>query len=75
MKKIVLKVAYIGSAYYGFQRQPDLPTVEGELINALKEANVIEDPRRRGSRLLGERIKESIHLAISWRFSHPMRFM
>ncbi|BAW31614.1 MAG TPA: tRNA pseudouridine(38-40) synthase TruA [Methanothermobacter sp.] len=45
MKKIVLKVAYIGTAYHGFQRQPDLPTVESELINALKEANIIESPR------------------------------
>ncbi|MBC7100112.1 MAG: tRNA pseudouridine(38-40) synthase TruA [Methanobacteriales archaeon] len=45
MRKIALKIAYIGTRFYGFQRQPDLPTVEGELISALQEAGLIEDPK------------------------------
>lgn len=44
MKKIALKVAYIGTNYHGFQRQPDVPTVEGKLLDALKEAGVIRSP-------------------------------
>lgn len=28
------RVAYDGRAYHGFQRQPDVPTIEGELIEA-----------------------------------------
>jgi len=46
MKKIALKVAYLGTRFYGFQRQPGLPTVEGEIISALQEAGLIEDPRK-----------------------------
>lgn len=29
------RLAYDGTAYHGFQRQPDVPTVEGELFTAL----------------------------------------
>jgi tRNA pseudouridine38-40 synthase len=44
MVKIAFKVAYIGTNFYGFQRQPDLPTVEGELFKAFKRAGVMDDP-------------------------------
>ena len=37
MKRIRLTVAYDGTAYCGFQLQPELPTVEGELNRALTE--------------------------------------
>jgi tRNA pseudouridine38-40 synthase len=43
MVKTAFKVAYMGTTFYGFQRQPNLPTVEGELIRAFKRAGVIED--------------------------------
>ncbi|MDD4961644.1 MAG: tRNA pseudouridine(38-40) synthase TruA [Candidatus Marinimicrobia bacterium] len=36
MKRIVLLMEYDGSAYAGFQLQPDLPTIQGELEKALK---------------------------------------
>lgn len=41
--RIALKVAYIGAGYHGFQVQPDVKTVEGELLNALTELNIIKD--------------------------------
>ncbi len=44
MSKTAFKVAYIGTHFHGFQRQPQLPTVEGELIKAFKRAGVMEDP-------------------------------
>lgn len=44
MRKILLRVAYIGTGYHGFQRQPDVPTVEEKLLDALKEAGLIEGP-------------------------------
>lgn len=37
MKRIRLTVAYDGTAYCGFQLQPEQPTVEGELNRALSE--------------------------------------
>jgi len=43
MRRVALKVAYIGTDFHGFQRQPNQKTVEGELILALKEANLIDD--------------------------------
>jgi tRNA pseudouridine38-40 synthase len=39
--KIALKLAYIGDNYYGFQRQPDLITVDFEVRKALERIGVI----------------------------------
>lgn len=43
MIRVALKVAYLGTDFHGFQRQPNLRTVEGELINALKESGTIDN--------------------------------
>jgi tRNA pseudouridine38-40 synthase len=39
--KIALKLAYLGDNYYGFQRQPDLVTIDSELRKALRQIGVI----------------------------------
>ncbi|MFC7153884.1 tRNA pseudouridine(38-40) synthase TruA [Halomarina halobia] len=41
------RVAYDGTAYSGFQRQPDAPTVEGELFAALVRLGVHDPDDRR----------------------------
>jgi len=46
MRRVALKVAYIGTEYHGFQRQPNLETVEEKLIEALKSANLINDLKK-----------------------------
>lgn len=43
--RIALKMAYDGTRFYGFQRQPDLRTVEGDIIKVLKKLRIIEDVR------------------------------
>ncbi|RRJ31710.1 tRNA pseudouridine(38-40) synthase TruA [Halocatena pleomorpha] len=40
------RVAYDGSRYHGFQRQPDVPTVEGELFCALQALGVFDGDHR-----------------------------
>ncbi|WP_048148239.1 tRNA pseudouridine(38-40) synthase TruA [Palaeococcus ferrophilus] len=45
MERVALKVAYDGSAFYGFQRQPGLRTVEGEILRALTRVGIIEDAK------------------------------
>lgn len=40
--KIALKLAYLGDNYYGFQRQPDLVTVDSEVRKALANIGVID---------------------------------
>lgn len=42
--KIALKIGYEGTQYSGSQIQPDKKTIEGELLKALQEADVIQDP-------------------------------
>ena len=43
MRRVALKIAYIGSNFHGYQRQPNYRTVEGELLRVFKETNIIED--------------------------------
>ncbi|WP_267640864.1 tRNA pseudouridine(38-40) synthase TruA [Haloarchaeobius amylolyticus] len=38
------RIAYDGRPYHGFQRQPDLPTVESALFEALCELGVVDGP-------------------------------
>jgi tRNA pseudouridine38-40 synthase len=42
--RIALKIAYIGTDYFGFQVQTNVKTIEGELFRALCELNIINDP-------------------------------
>ena len=43
MVKTAFKIAYIGTDFHGFQRQPGLPTVEGELLKAFNKVGLIKD--------------------------------
>ena len=43
MIRVALKLAYLGTDFYGFQRQPNLRTVEGELLKALEESGIISN--------------------------------
>lgn len=42
--RISLKIAYIGTDYHGFQVQPEVNTIEGELFRSLKELKIINNP-------------------------------
>ena len=42
--RVALKFAYNGKNFYGYARQPDLRTVEGELIKILTGKNIIITP-------------------------------
>lgn len=42
--RIALKLAYLGTGYHGFQVQPGIRTIEGELFRALRELNIINNP-------------------------------
>jgi len=44
--KLALRIAYDGTAFYGFQRQPGVRTVEGELIRVLTKLKIIESPEK-----------------------------
>ncbi|MFC6736077.1 tRNA pseudouridine(38-40) synthase TruA, partial [Halolamina salina] len=37
------RLAYDGREFYGFQRQPNVPTVEGRLLATLAEAGIVDD--------------------------------
>ena len=43
MRRVALKIAYIGTKFHGYQRQPNYRTVEGELLKVFKETGIIED--------------------------------
>ncbi len=49
-RRIALKFAYDGSGFYGFQRQPEKITVEGELVRALARVGAIRSARECGYR-------------------------
>jgi len=48
LMRIALKIAYDGRRFYGFQRQPGLKTVEGEIIRVLTKLGIIKDPKDAG---------------------------
>ena len=41
--RFALRIAYDGTAFYGFQRQPDVRTVEGEVLRTLTRLGIIKD--------------------------------
>lgn len=44
--RIALKLAYIGTEFFGYQIQPGVPTVEGKILKALKELGVVKNPSK-----------------------------
>jgi tRNA pseudouridine38-40 synthase len=42
---MAIKLGYLGDGFFGYQRQPDRRTVEGCLIESLREAGLISDTR------------------------------
>jgi len=46
MMSIALKFAYDGKKFHGYARQPNLLTVEGELIKGLRKHRIIEDAKQ-----------------------------
>lgn len=43
--RVALKFGYNGTKFWGYQRQPGVRTVEGEVIQALKKTKIIRDVR------------------------------
>jgi tRNA pseudouridine38-40 synthase len=41
--RVALKFGYDGSRFWGYQRQPDVRTVEGDIITALRKTRIIRD--------------------------------
>ena len=58
--RIALKVAYIGTDYHGFQAQPDVKTVEGELLRALSELKIITN-RHEANYIAAGRTDKGVH--------------
>ncbi len=42
--RVAARLAYWGPAYHGYARQPDVVTVEGDLVRALTRIHAIRDP-------------------------------
>ncbi|MEM2925325.1 MAG: tRNA pseudouridine(38-40) synthase TruA [Methanocellales archaeon] len=45
MTRVAFKLAYIGTEFEGFQIQPGKRTIEFEIFKALRDLNIIQDPR------------------------------
>ena len=41
--RVALKLAYLGTEYYGYQIQPGVPTIEGKLLKALRDAGALKN--------------------------------
>ena len=41
--RIALKLAYLGTEYYGYQIQHGVPTIEGKLLKALRDAGALKN--------------------------------
>ena len=56
--RIALKIAYNGNKFHGFVRQPNLKTVEGDLLNSLIKHGIIEDTKESYYRVASRTDKE-----------------
>ncbi len=72
--RYAIKVAYIGSNYYGFQRQPSKPTVEEVLIEAMLKAGLISDLKNAGYRIAGrtDRGVHALSQVVSFKAKEPV---
>ena len=43
--RVALKIAYDGTRFHGYARQPNVRTVEGEILHSLRRAKLLDDPR------------------------------
>jgi len=41
--RVALKLAYLGTEYYGYQIQSGVPTIEGKLLKALRDAGMLKN--------------------------------
>ncbi len=73
-RRVALKFAYDGSGFYGFQRQPERITVEGELVRALAMVGAIRSARECGYRSSSrtDRGVSALGNIISLRTSFPL---
>ncbi len=62
--RYALRIAFIGSNYKGSQRQPEVETIEGVLLNALKTTKIPVDDTRFNFKACG-RTDAGVH-ALSW---------
>jgi len=46
MPKLALKIAYDGTRFHGYARQPTVPTIEGRIIDSLIDKNIISDVKK-----------------------------
>jgi tRNA pseudouridine38-40 synthase len=74
-ERVALKIGYLGTNYHGFQIQPqsELPTIEGELFEALKKLDVIED-RKSANYSAAGRTDKGVHAlaqVVSFDTSNP----
>lgn len=58
--RIAFKVAYIGTDYHGFQEQPGMRTIEGELLRALRELDIINN-RHEANYISAGRTDKGVH--------------
>ena len=49
-RRVAIKLAYDGTKFRGFQRQPEGETVEGALVRALGRIGAVSSPRECGYR-------------------------
>ena len=75
MKRTALKIGYIGTNFHGFQRQPDLRTVEEELIYHLRKLNYIDDLKKSRFRIAGrtDAVVHSLGNVISFQSEKDVR--
>ena len=72
--RVAVKLAYDGTRFHGFQRQPDRTTVEGELMRALTKVGAIRSPRDCGYRSSSrtDRGVSALGNVVSFRTSFPL---
>ena len=63
--RLGFRIGYLGDGYHGSQVQPDVKTVQGELIRVFRSLKWLESPLNEHNLVLSSRTDAGVHVRLN----------